>query len=248
MADDPQPGTITRRRFLGGAVTLVCASPLVGPLLSGCSSAGAARPTRIDGWDVPPGTVLTPERFARLAALFDALVPGDEAAPGATQAHAAWYLDQLFGAFNVDPPRIFAGGPYSGRHGGLDGFRQFQPLTRVERIRWQTYLEGSRGIPAREFNGPVVGVIQQYEEQLDALPVVGGRRFTALDVDERRSVAGGLDEAFLTTAYRHAVEGTYSDPVYGGNFEGRGWAVIDYEGDRQPGGYTPHQIAHPEEG
>jgi hypothetical protein len=160
MADEPLSSGITRRRFLGGAVTLVCAAPLAG-LAGACGTSPRTRPTSIDGWEVPAGTTLTPERFATLVALFDAFIPGDDSSPGATQAHAAWYLDQLLGAFSVDPPRIFAGGPYSGRHGGRDGFAEFQPLTRVERIRWQTYLEGSRGIPEREFNGPVVGMIQR---------------------------------------------------------------------------------------
>ena len=48
--------------------------------------------------------------------------------------------------------------------------------------------------------------------------------------------------------YEHAVEGTYGDPVYGGNFAELGWAAIDYEGDRQPIGYSARQMAHPEEG
>jgi hypothetical protein len=49
-------------------------------------------------------------------------------------------------------------------------------------------------------------------------------------------------------AYNHAVEGTYGDPIYGGNFEMKGWKVIDFEGDRQPVGFTVRQMLHPEDG
>ncbi len=249
MAFDPgaaSPDGISRRQFLHGAVTLVCAAPLVS-LASACGDGGGTR--IIDTWEVPADTTLSPQRFATLVALMDALIPGDEVRAGATQAHAAYYLDQLLGAFRTDPPRIFAGGPYSGRHGGVASFQYFQPLTRVERLRWQTYLEGSQGLPEREWAGPVVGLVERYETNLDALQVAAGeRRFTSLSLDERRSVVSGFDEEFVTLAYQHAVEGTYGDPVYGGNYLGLGWAAVGYEGARQPIGSTARALSHPAEG
>jgi len=267
---------LTRRRFLGGAVVLVCELPALG-LLGGCGGQGprAAGPDGeadlppgldggadpgadtppaawVDGWEVPPGATLAPGRYAALAALFDALIPGDPASPGATETGAAWYLDQLLGAFRTDPPRIFAGGPYSGRHGGLDGFSRFLPLTRVEEIRWRTFIEGSQGLPEREFNGPVTGLVERYEAGLAALDLAaqdaGGERFALLDTAARRQLLPGLDPGLLKLAYEHAVEGTFGDPVYGGNRDGRGWAAIDYEGDRQPRGFSARQLLHPEEG
>jgi gluconate 2-dehydrogenase gamma chain len=231
---------------LGGAITLVCAAPL---WELGCSHPGASV---IDGFTVPAGTYLPASDYARLAALMDALVPGDPSSPGALDAHAPWYLDQLLGAFRSDPPRIYAGGPYSGRHGGLDGFSQFQPLTRVEALRWRTYLEGSQGIREREWNGPVKGILDEYREGLAALDAAAhqqhGRPFTALSHDERVALVAKADEKFVEMAYTHAVEGTYADPVYGGNFEEGGWRAIAYEGDRQPVGYTARQMSNPEDG
>jgi hypothetical protein len=254
MPDDLLPdapsGALTRRQFLHGAVTLVCAAPLAS-LGVGCGddTDWTRSPSVIDGWDVPAGTTLEPRRFATLVAMLDAFIPGDEARAGATRAHAAYYVDQLLGAFRTEPPRIFAGGPYSGRHGGVASFQFFQPLTRVERLRWQTYIEGSQGIAEREWAGPVVGLVERYQTNLDTLQVSAGeRRFTTLALDERRSVVGGFDEEFVTLAYQHAVEGTYGDPVYGGNYLGLGWAAVGYEGDRQPIGYTARQMSHPEEG
>jgi hypothetical protein len=232
--------TLTRRQVLGGAVTLVCAPPL----LSGCAAEPA--PIVIDGWAVPAHTTLSAEHYARLAAMMDALIPGTSAAPGATEAQAAWYLDQLLGAFSVSPPRIFAGGPYSGRHGGVAGFSQFLPLTRVEELRWRTFLEGSLGLPEREWNGPVKGLTASYQDGLDALEAQAqgrGKAFTAMSREERRTLLTGAPTDFVELVYGHAVEGTYGDPVYGGNFEKKGWLAIDYEGDRHPLGFTPAEMA-----
>ena len=268
---------LTRRRFLGGAVVLVCGAPVFRcgggsgagddasgdtlPDLAGADTAEVAdaleavdvpvRPTEVDGWPIPAGTTLAPERYAQLSALFDALVPGSADEPGAALCDAAWYLDQLLGAFSVDPPRIFAGGPYSGRHGGLDGFGTFLPLTRVEEICWRTVIEGSQGRPEREFNGPVPGLLDRYEAGLAAMVAAAleahALPYTQLTRDQRRKLLVTADAAFVGLAYTHAVEGTYGDPVYGGNRDRRGWKVIDFEGDRQPVGFSQRQLLHPEE-
>ncbi len=257
----PQPN-VSRRTFCGGALLLV-ATPWLGCARTAetadANAAGADAgaetapgPMQVGLWAVPPGTALGPLDFARLSAVFDALIPGDAASPGADIAGAAWYLDQLLGAFQHDPPRIYAGGPFSGRHGGLDGFSQFQALTRVENLRWRTFLEGSQGIAEREWNGPVVGLRQRV---LDGLATLDKQALAAQNLGlhqvERQAVVGVLSKAdkdLVQLFYEYAVEGTYGDPVYGGNRNLVGWKVMDYEGDRQPIGYTAQQMAHPEEG
>lgn len=247
------PSRLDRRSFLRGAVTLACVPPV---FAAACSDESAAPPTDAappaPSWPVPEGTFLSPARYVTLSALMDALIPSSATAAGAQQAHAAWYVDQLLGAFRSDPPRIYAGGPYSGRHGGRDSFSDFQRLTRVEELRWRTFLEGSRGLPEREWNGPVVGLITRYERGLDAIDadarVSFQSPFASLDLVTRRGLVANADAGFVALAYEHAVEGTYGDPVYGGNFEMRGWAAIDYEGDRQPVGFSARQMSHPEEG
>lgn len=200
---------------------------------------------------VPAHTKLSKRRFLVLSAAMDAMIPGDPSSPGATLAHAAFYLDQLLAAFDVDPPRIFAGGPYSGRHGGPDHFQDLTPLTRVEELRWRTFIQGSQGLPEREWNGPVVGLIERYEGWLDELDASArdetGTGYVELDLETRRALLQSADPELVKTLYEHTVEGTYGDPVYGGNHQFAGWLAIDYEGDRQPIGYTAAQMAHPEE-
>jgi hypothetical protein len=216
----------------------------------------------------PPSRTLSPARFACLGALVDALVPGDDGAgnrtPGAASAGAAPYVGGLLGAFAGDPPRLFAGGPYSGRHGGLDGFSSFVPPTRVEEIAWRIRIEGTRGLSERAFAKAGVGVkaaagaelpglLAMYEaglDDLDALAAAQGyANFAEMPLDDRRGLLqGGEARLDLRAAFEHAVEGTYGDPVYGGNRDLCGWKAIDYEGDRQPVGYTARQMSHPEEG
>ena len=132
--------------------------------------------------------------------------------PGASALGAAGYIDMLLGAFGFDPPRIFAGGPFSGRAGGDANFEPFLPLSRGEELAWRTRIEGSQGVAEREFNGPVIGWQQQYRDGLAAL----GTDFSEQDGDEqdRRLDA---DPAFKHLLYKHAREGCYGALEYGGN-------------------------------
>ncbi len=147
------------------------------------------------------------------------------------------YIDGLLGAFLVDPPRIWAGGPFSGRHGGDAGFGEFLPLGAVEELAWRTRIEGSQGRPEREFNGPVVGLQERYAEGLDRL----GGGFASLDPDtqDRRLSA---DPVFARLLYDHACEGMYGDPVYGGNRQRAGWVSVGFGGDVQPRGWTDEEV------
>ena len=87
----------------------------------------------------------------------DLVLPPHGEFPGGGASGCAEYVDRTLGAFTFDPPRIWAGGPYSGRAGGAPGFDAFLPLSRVEALAWRTRIEGSRGLAEREWNGPVRG-------------------------------------------------------------------------------------------
>jgi hypothetical protein len=175
---------------------------------------------------------LNEDQHAVVTAACDRLVPGSGA------AGAADYVDGLLGAFAVDPPRIWAGGPFSGRRGGEDGFSRFLPLGRMEELAWRTRIEGSRGMPEREWNGPVVGLQERYLEGLAAL----GPDFAGLGPEDQHARLDLVPE-FAALLYEHACEGTYGDPVYGGNREGAGWRSIGFPGDVQPRGWTPVEVS-----
>jgi hypothetical protein len=160
--------------------------------------------------------------------------------PGARAARVADYVDGLLGAFAVDPPRIWAGGPFSGRRGGDAGFAMFTPLSPLDELAWRTRIEGSRGLPEREFNGPVVGLQERYRDGLAAL----GADFATVDGDTQDARLRD-NERFTELLYEHACEGMYGAPEYGGNHNLAGWERIGFEGDVQPRGYTDEEVSQP---
>ncbi len=181
---------------------------------------------------------LDPESYAVIEAACARLIPARDGHPGATALGVADYIDGMLGAFLVDPPRIYAGGPFSGRFGGAAGFAQFAPLGRLEELAWRTRIEGSRGITAREFNGPVLGWQELYAAGIAAL----GPDFVTVDPEEQDR---RLDAApkFKQLLYEHSCEGAYGAPEYGGNRDGRGWAAIEFPGDVQPRGYSDAEVS-----
>jgi Gluconate 2-dehydrogenase subunit 3 len=157
---------------------------------------------------------------------------------GATALGVADYIDALLGAFTVDPPRIYAGGPFSGRFGGEPSFGQFLRLSRLEELAWRTRIEGSRGIGEREFNGPVKGWQQEYREGIAAL----GADFAGIPAGEQDARLDAVPE-FKRLLYGHACEGAYGAPEYGGNRDLAGWRAIGFPGDVQPRGYTDEEVS-----
>jgi hypothetical protein len=180
---------------------------------------------------------LTIEEYRTLTAVCERLIPADQT-PGAAEAGVPDYIDGLLGAFSFDPPRIWAGGSFSGRHGGLPGFARFHRLTALDELAWRTRIEGSLGRPEREFNGVVVGLQERYREGLAAL----GPDFCHCGPDEQdlrlRSLA-----PFTQLVYEHSCEGMYGAPEYGGNRDAAAWSGIGFAGDVEPRGWTDHEVS-----
>ena len=181
---------------------------------------------------------LTEHEYAVVNAAAERLIPPAGAHPGGAALGVAEYVDRLLGAFSVDPPLIFAGGPFSGRAGGDPSFARFLPLSRHEDLAWRTRIEGSLGRAEREFNGPVRGWQQIYREGIAAL----GTDFADVDGDEQdRRLAAHRELRRLL--YEHACEGAYGPPEYGGNRDLAGWHAIEFPGDSQPRGYTDDEVS-----
>lgn len=223
---------------------------LVGGLV-GATRAGAVGTPASSG-----GYFLTSAELETLRALCDRFIPGppEDSDPGALDAGVPEFIDLFLGAFETGaPPRIFADGPFSNRNGSThDDFADFLALDEVEELVWRTRIEGSRGIPEREWNGPVDGLQDQYREGLATLDAVararGGRRFHELPRWFQDLVVtfppSNLTE-FLDLAWDHAVEGMYSPPEYGGNRGLVGWTYVGWPGDTQPRGWTDAEVSNP---
>lgn len=181
---------------------------------------------------------LTDHEHAAIAAAADRLIPPHGDHPGGAALGIADYIDALLGAFSFDPPRIWAGGSFSGRAGGAPGFDQFLPLSPLEELAWRTRIEGSKGMVERERNGAVIGWQQQYREGISAL----GRDFCDVAPEEQDARLDAVPE-LKALLYAQACEGAYAAPEYGGNRGLRGWVAIQFEGDVQPRGYTDDEVA-----
>lgn len=182
---------------------------------------------------------LTPHQAEVLTAAVDRVAPALGTHPGAAALGAAHYIDRALGAFLVDPPEIWAGGPFSGRAGGAGHFHRFEPLSALEELAWRTRIEGSLGLPDREWNGPVRGWQEIYGDGLGAL----GDDFAGLSTDERDERLAAAPVEFRALLHQHVCEGCYGAPEYGGNDGTLGWQAIAWPGDTQPRGFTDREVS-----
>ena len=180
---------------------------------------------------------LTQHEYAVVGRCADRLLPPHGTFVGGAAAGAADYVDLTLGAFAFDPPRIWAGGPFSGRFGGAATFDRFVPLSRVEELAWRTRIEGSRGLAEREWNGPVRGWQEIYREGIGAL----GPAFLELSGDEQDAALRGVPE-LRQLLFEHTCEACYGAPEYGGNRDLAGWRMIGYAGDVQPRGWSDAEV------
>jgi len=183
---------------------------------------------------------LDPAEHRVVNAAADRLVPPGGAHPGAAALGAADYVDTTLGAFTFDPPRVFTGGPFSGRFGGDARWTEWLPLTRLEELVWRTRIEGSRGLPEREWNGPVRGWQEIYRDGLAAL----GADFADLDGDAQDARLRAAPRDFRVLFHEHVCEACYGPPEYGGNRDLAGWRAIQFPGDVQPRGWTDDEVTN----
>ena len=73
-------------------------------------------------------------------------------------------------------------------------------------------------------------------DALDAFAVqTQGAAFADLSAEKRDAVLIALPQnlqAFFNTARTYTMQGTFGDPHYGGNINGKGWDIIRYPGPR----------------
>lgn len=242
IAPDQPGGGVTRRAMLSGSVVAVA-------VLAGAPF-GAGTAMAVPVTSGAP-TFLTAEEMKRLGALVDTFVPGPpiDTDPGALAAGCAEAIDALLGAFKVNPPRIYAGAPFSNRDGSrVDYFERFLSLDHYETTAWRLWVEGSQGNPALEFNGPIKGWQQVYRDGLAALPGL----FADLPEPAREAFLRSSNDAAITAlvdvAFPHTYQFIYGAPEYGGNKDLIGWTYTGWPGDMQPHGFTAQQVEQPDDG
>jgi hypothetical protein len=240
---------MTRRAFVGaaGAIGLLGLAPpaRVRAVLDSARAAGT------------PGRFLSARELDALKALTDRLVPGppEDPTPGALEAGVALAIDLLLAAFELEPPLIHAGGPFSDRAGSRhDDFADFVLLDRQAELGWRIRLEGSRGIPEREFAGPVTGLQEIYRQGLAHLDERSRRAygvgFAGASTRQREELLADRRDAegqsFVGAVLANTLEAMYGPPEYGGNRGIVGWSSNGWVGDTQPRGFSRARVTSPD--
>jgi gluconate 2-dehydrogenase gamma chain len=129
-----------------------------------------------------PAAALTASERATLSAVCARIIPTDENGPGATEAHAADYIDRALS-------------------GALAGSRQ-------------AYAEGLAAIDSASQ--------QRFQSAFAKLP----------PSQQDAALSAVQDTPFFNLVRGHTLQGTFCDPIYGGNVNFVGWDLIGYPGVR----------------
>ena len=176
----------------------------------------AATPwTRVtQSWAASRGRFFTARERRTLEALAESILPED-ADPGATRLRVARYVERLLTAFDYRAPRLYAGGPFSGRQPFIDyergepsrrrpknDFKRFVPPTRLQALYWRWQVHGTAGLSAADqalvapldaqLGGPLPGLREVYRDGLARLDALSrtqeGGAFLDLDAAARGRV------------------------------------------------------------
>jgi hypothetical protein len=147
--------------------------------------------------------------------------------PGAREADVVRYVDTLLSAFDDQPARVFAGGPWSNRHvAGPDHLADFVPLEERQLLAWKSRVADLR----KRVAAAVV--------ELDS--AAGGDFVGSPTVVQDKALAASTDARDVL--FNLTIEGMYSVPEYGGNAGLVGWTEIKWAGDVQPVGYSAAEV------
>lgn len=147
--------------------------------------------------------------------------------PGATEAGVVYYIDHMLAAFSFKVPKIFAGGPWSDRHGGrVNYMKDFVPLAPRQRNAWK------KRIPQLQ---------AAYRKAIKQLDAAAGGDFAKASTSTQDQVLTNLGSV-RDLIFGHTIEGMYAVPEYGGNRNLNGWKGVYWPGDSQRRGYTANEV------
>lgn len=148
--------------------------------------------------------------------------------PGATEADVVRYIDTMLSMFEDHPPKIFAGGPWSDRHGGhRNHMKHFVPPSPRQISAWKRRI--------RQLRHQYVEAVKKLDA---AVPTKNFAKATAAQQDQALTSLDNVRDLL----FGHTIEGMYSVPEYGGNKNTVGWKSISWPGDSQPKGYTADEV------
>ena len=155
------------------------------------------------------------EEAAFIEALVDHMVPADEVSPKGTDLGVNIYIDRALAGAWGKGERLYMQGPWK------------------------------QGAPSQGYQLPLTPA-QLYRAGIEATNAycrkTYGKSFDRIEDAQREEVLVGLSagkikfdngppvRVFWGTLYQTVIEGMYSDPIYGGNRNKAGWAIIGFPG------------------
>src|SRR4051812_4123843 len=208
---------LDRRDFLKGAVvggaaaaggTAAIATSEIALAQQGAPAAPAAAE--------PAGyAFLNLDEAAFVEALVDHMIPADEISPKGTDLGVNVYIDRALAGAWGKGDRLYMQGPWK------------------------------QGTPSQGYQLPLTPA-QLYRAGIEATNAhcrkLYGKSFDRIEDAQRQEVLVGLSTGkisfenglparmFWATLYQTVIEGLYSDPIYGGNRNKAGWAIIGFPG------------------
>ena len=167
--------------------------------------------------------------YATVAAACERLIPPLDGHPGAPGARRRRLRRQPARRVHVRPAADLGRRPVLGPPRRRRVVRRTScRCRRLEELAWRTRIEGSQGIPEREFNGPgrrLAGALPRRHRR-------ARRRLRRRCPPTSRTPASTPHPTFKALLYTHACEGAYGAPEYGGNRDLAGWRAIEFRGRR----------------
>lgn len=153
----------------------------------------------------------TSAQVRTVEALTSRIIPGDETDPGAREACAVRYIDRaLAGAYAADAD-IYQRGLWE-----LD-----------QRAR-------------ERFQAPFAALDAGHQDDLLAEITQAPPTHVHFPPDDPDPHPSVVLYAFFARVRRHTIEGTFCDPMYGGNEETRGWRMVGFPGAQW--GYSAEEM------
>jgi gluconate 2-dehydrogenase gamma chain len=206
---------LDRRDFIKGAVVggAAAAGGTAGIVTSEVAQAEAAATAAALE---PAGyAFLNLDEAAFVEALVDHMIPADEVSPKGTDLGVNVYIDRALAGAWGKGERLYMQGPWK------------------------------QGAPSQGYQLPLTPA-QLYRAGIEATNAhcrkVFGKTFDRIESAQREEVLAGLStgkitfnnglpvRVFWSTLYQTVIEGMYSDPIYGGNRNKAGWAIIGFPG------------------
>ena len=207
-----------RRDFLKTAVVsgAAAASGTAAVTTPEIAQAAQPAPEAVPAATEPTGyAFLNLDEAAFVEALVDHMIPADELSPKGTDLGVNIYIDRALAGAWGKGERLYMQGPWKL---GTPSQGYQLPLTPA-----QLYRAGIAATNAhcRKAYGNTFDRISDAQRQEVLIGLSTGK----ITFDNGLPV-----RVFWTTLYQTVVEGMYSDPIYGGNRNKAGWAIIGFPG------------------